>query len=343
MLKIKEIKQTGIWNNFIKQQKYSLFVQAEEYGDFFKSLNEKKWIFGLYVDDKLIGGSLVVSTHAKRGNFLYLPYGPVLDYKNKPEYLKFFTEFLFKFARENDYDFVRVNPFVSDNQEIRNLFKKNKYKPAPMHVLAENTVLIDLEGKTEEELLKAMNKNHRNLIRRCQREGVRIEVSTSLDDLEKFNQLHDETAKRHNFHRFSKEYIKKEFIVFKNKDEVKIYLAYLNDGRLDSAAIIMTFGNMSAYRHGASLMLNKKVPSSYLIQWQAILDAKNNQQKWYNFWGVAPKNASKNHPFKGITHFKKGFGGFQKDILHCQDLIVSKKYILNWLIETGRRIKRGFN
>jgi lipid II:glycine glycyltransferase (peptidoglycan interpeptide bridge formation enzyme) len=63
--------------------------------------------------------------------------------------------------------------------------------------------------------------------------------------------------------------------------------------------------------------------------------------KFYNFWGIA-KEGDKKHPFYGITHFKKGFGGFEKDLLPAHDLKVSFKYWIDYVIETLRRIKRGF-
>jgi lipid II:glycine glycyltransferase (peptidoglycan interpeptide bridge formation enzyme) len=210
-----------------------------------------------------------------------------------------------------------------------------------MHILAENTWLLDLT-KSEEELLAEMEKGHRYLIRRCEKDGVKITKSNNLDDLKLFNQLHDETAKRHKFHRFPKEYVEKEFASFAQHNQSLIFNAYLPDGRLDSSAIIMFYGNMSAYRHGASLGLDNKLPTSYLLQWEAIKEAKRRGMKWHNFWGITPEKAGKKHPFYGITHFKKGFGGEQLNLIHCQDLPITKKYWVNWIIETIRSIKRGF-
>ena len=117
--------------------------------------------------------------------------------------------------------------------------------------------------------------------------------------------------------------------------------AYLPDSSLDSSAIIMYYGSMAAYRHGASLNINKKLPTSYLLQWEAICEAKKRGIKYYNFWGIAPENSPK-HPFHGITHFKKGFGGYSRELMHCHDLPITNKYYINWFVESIRRIKRGF-
>lgn len=339
-MEIKQIENKKEWEEFILKQPDTLFVQSFQYGEFYKRIGENYWIFGLYESGNLIGGALVVSVHAKRGNFLFIPYGPILDFGDNSK-LKEFTDFIKKFAKENNYDFIRISPFIDDNEHNKKIFKSVGFKDAPIHILAETTWILNLEP-TEEELFSKMNKNHRNLISRCQREDVFIDKSITEKALNDFNNLHDITAKRHNFHRFSKNYISEEFLSFKDSDQTLIFNGYLKDKQLDSSAIIMLYGNTAVYRHGASSNLIKQISTSYLLQWEAIKEAKRRGLKYYNFWGIAPENSSTKHPFKGITHFKKGFGGFQKDLLHCQDLSISWRYKINWLIETLRSIKRGF-
>jgi len=339
-MQIREVTDKQEWEEFVLKQDYTLFVQSSHYGNFYEKQGEKSWLFGIYDNNVLVGGSLVVSTHAKRGSFLYLPYGPILDFHDQEKLIEF-TNFLKNFAKENKYEFIRVSPFIDDSPENRGVFKKAGYRNAPMHILAETTWLLDL-SLSENDLLKGMKKNHRNLIRRCKREKVQVKKFTNNQGLEEFNRLHEVTSKRHKFHRFSDQYVSNEFNSFVPHEQSLILHAYLSDKTLDSSAVVMYYGNMAAYRHGASLNAYKKIPTSYLLQWEAIKEAKSRGMKWYNFWGIAPEDAPKNHPFKGITHFKKGFGGEQKDLLHCQDLPVSFIYWFNWGIETLRRIKRGF-
>lgn len=328
------------WDNFFKKQEFTPFVQSSKYIDFYSSIEEKGFILGIFDENTLVGGSVIVTTHAKRGNFLYLPYGPILPPNKTDEALKIFIDFLKKYSKKNGFDFIRVSPFLESTKENRQLFANVGFRPAPMHVLAENTWLLDITSD-EETLLKNMNKNHRNLIRRCEREGVIIKKSIDSKKLLNLGTLLETTAKRHNFIRFSDRYIQSEFKAFLPND-VMLFEAYLPDGSLDGSAVILFYGTMAAYRHSASLNLNSKLPSSYLLQWQVIQEAKKRGLKWYNFWGIAPENASKEHPFFGITHFKKGFGGQKKDLLHCQDLPISSKYWFNFIIESIRRIKRGF-
>jgi peptidoglycan pentaglycine glycine transferase (the first glycine) len=341
LMEIKQLKNTNQWSDFLVKQTFSPFVQAPAYADFYAYMDEKSWIFGIFDDNILVGGSLVVGTHAKRGNYLYLPYGPILPDVNTVQALEKLKNNLLDLAKSEGMDFVRISPFIDNTRENELLYKNSNFRPAPMHVLAENTWLLDISDN-KEVLLSKMKKNHRNLIRRCEREGVKINIKIDNTGLKQFGKLFDETVKKHNFHRFSDKYINNEFTAFAKKRSAIYIEAYLPNGQLDAAAIFMFYGNMACYRHSASLNLDKKLPTSYLIQWSAILEAKKRGIKWYNFWGVAPNSESKKHPFYGITHFKKGFGGYQKDLLHCQDYVLTKKYWFNWIIESLRRIRRGF-
>lgn len=334
------------WENFIKQQPFSLFTQSAHYADFHRSMGEEGWIWGVFNDhEELIGGTLIISVHARRGSFLFVPYGPVwsptLDLATQTEAALALFQKAKTYGQANNYHFIRVSPFAPDSAEIQARYRKLGFRPAPMHMLAEHTWLLDLQP-TEDELLANMEKNHRNLIRRCQKEGVTVTFSSDATAVADFNRLHDITAARHKFHRFSANYIKQEFDAFAPSQQAVIGRAYLADGTLDSAAVFMYYGTMSAYRHGASLMTDKKIPTSYLLQWEAIRLARTQGMHWHNFWGIAPDNASAKHPFFGITHFKKGFGGQPHSLLHCQDKPLSWWYWPNWIIETARSIKRGF-
>jgi len=313
MYEIKQIQNKSEWEQFLQKQEFTPMTQSWKYGEFYKTQGEKFWCFGVYEYENLIAGAMVLSVHARRGNFLFVPYGPIIT-KDKKHVLQMITGRLKKLAEEKGYSFIRVSPFEDLVEET--IYKEAGYRKAPIHILAETTWLLDLRAD-EKEMLMTMNKNHRNLIHRCQREGVRVLVSTHSKHLHDFNTLHDITAKRHHFVRFSDEYVAREFQAFDDDKEVLVLRAYLPalntshseagepDGTLDSSAVVYYYSNMAAYRHGASLMQDKKLPTSYLLQWTAIQEAKKRGIRYYNFWGIAPEDAPKNHPFKGITHFKK--------------------------------------
>ena len=219
------------------------------------------------------------------------------------------------FAKKEGYDFVKASPFIDETQQSEILFKRIGFRPAPLHVLAETTWLLDV-SPDEETILMNMKKNHRNLIRRCKREGVRIEIHTDDEALNRFNDMHDEVVRRHNFHRFSRKYIEDEFHALVKHGEAAIFEAYLPDGRwmpVQSLCFLVPWPIIAIVHH---LIWIRNYQLRISIQWAVIQEAKKHGCTDYNFWGIAPKDAGKDHPFYGITHFKKGFGGRQKDCLH---------------------------
>lgn len=46
----------------------------------------------------------------------------------------------------------------------------------------------------------------------------------------------------------------------------------------------------------------------YLLQWEAMQDAKQQEMHFYDFWGAAPENAQgRESNWAGFTRFKMGF------------------------------------
>jgi peptidoglycan pentaglycine glycine transferase (the first glycine) len=110
-------------------------------------------------------------------------------------------------------------------------------------------------------------------------------------------------------------------------------------GEYVSTAFVVYANGSGFYHHGAS---NQKFPSitaSEAVQWAAIKEAKARGCERYNFWGIVPEEAVK-HPWHGLSKFKRGFGGFAEGYIHAQDIPLTSKYWLNYLVEKIRKIRR---
>jgi len=53
---------------------------------------------------------------------------------------------------------------------------------------------------------------------------------------------------------------------------------------------------------------NRNLMATYLLQWKAIIRAKEKNCKYYDFWG-APEEISESDRMWGVYKFKIGFGG----------------------------------
>lgn len=338
MLVCEGIRDKQIWDSFIISQPHHTFLHSWAWGEFNDVMGDKVSRFGVYENKELVAASSVTKVHAKRGNFLFIPHGPLIRQDCEEQaILEILINELKKLGEQKDISFIRISPILEDTQENRNLFTQFGFRPAPIHMHAETTWTLDLTP-SEEELLAGMRKTTRNLIRRAVKEGVEIREGTSEKDVEIFNTLYQETVAKHHFTPFSLPYIKSQIKIFGVDNHGKIFTAWHNNEPLASAVVIF-YGNSAFYHHGASRV--SKIPAAYLLQWEAMREAKRRGHAFYNFWGIVKEDAPRKHPWQGITLFKKGFGGFQTDYMHAQDLPLSWKYWPNYLLETIRRVKRG--
>lgn len=335
-IQIKEIADKQLWESFLLSCDNPPFLQSWNAANQGKALGEDSVKLGIYADNSLKGVALVTLVRAKRGNFLYLPYGPVLKEFDE-DLICSLTTYLSKWGREEGFDFIRMAPYLERSEPVEKIFASLGYRIAPIHMLSETVWKLDL-SPTEDELLMNMRKTTRNLIRRAIKDGVAVSKSTNSEDIDAFVKLMNETHKRHHFVPYPSELYYKQVEAFKADDEVVVFRG-IHDKQTIASSIVMYYGNAASYHHGASTP--SKVPVAYLIQWEAIREAKRRGCKEYSFWGIVETD-DKNHPFYGITKFKKGFGGEVRHLIFAQDYPLSKKYYLTYLIETARRIKRGF-
>ena len=223
--------------------------------------------------------------------------------------------------------FIRVSPLMSDLPENRDIFSSLCFRKAPLYIHPESAWILEID-RDEEDLLSEMRKTTRYSIRKAQNDGVKTHISGKSEDIERFWKLYEITAKRQDFVSYSKKFIETEFKSFGDN-----IFWVLNEY---AAAVIVLNENEGFYHHGAS---THHPTASYAVQWEAIKELRRRGRKWYNFWGVwnDPKS-----PQAGLSNFKRGFGGFEESYVKTQDLPLSAKYWINYIVESARKKQRGF-
>jgi lipid II:glycine glycyltransferase (peptidoglycan interpeptide bridge formation enzyme) len=338
MITLKEIINKKTWEEFILYQPEANFLQSWAWGEFHKILGKKIFRTGFFEKEKLVGVMLSIIEPAKRGKYLTVPGGPIINWKNESLTKEYIGQ-LGQIAKENNCVFVRVRPQLKSDEFSKNMFKNSGFIKAPMHLHAELTSQLDIT-KTEDELLINMRKGTRYEIKRAIREGVKISASKDEKEIKKFYDLQIETAKRQKFIPFSYKFLHEQFKIFANSGNALLYGAELQN-KLLAQAFVIFYGKEAVYHYGASTDEGRKHPGAYLIQWEAIKEARKREIMRYNFWGVSPLEKP-DHRFAGLSLFKRGFGGEDFEYLHAQDLIIDyPKYLINYAIETVRRIIRN--
>lgn len=335
---VKDITSKKTWEDFLSKHPETNFLQSWYWGQFHEVLGHKIKRSGFIKDDKLVGVMLSVIENAKRGKYLTVPGGPIIDWKDDVIVKQFAGE-VKRIAKTERCVFIRVRPQLESNDFSKNLFKDLGFINAPMHLHAELTSQLDITP-TEEQLLVNMRKATRYEIKKAISLGIKIETKSNLKTIQKFYDLQLQTAKRQKFVPFPYNFLSEQFKVFLEDNQAILFSAKLGN-KLLAQAFIIFYGAETDYHYGASTEEGRKFPGAYLIQWEAIKEAKKRGLRIYNFWGVAPEG-DKDHRFSGLSLFKRGFGGADFEYLHAQDLIINyPRYLFNYSVEFLRkRIRR---
>jgi len=343
-MEIQEIKDKNEWEDFASQCPNKTFCQSWNWGEFNRAMGDNCWRLGVYSENILIAIAQVLKISAKRGTFIFLPHGPIFKEENrKKEVISILLAHLKILGKENKADFIRLAPLLERTEENINVFKNLGFRTAPIHMHPELTWELDLTD-SEEEILANMRKTTRYLIRQGEKnEDVIVEKSKNYDDLKAFEDVYKITADRHSFVPFSMKYLKNELEAFGNDNQIVIFSGKYN-GEIVASAMVIYWSNGAFYHQGASSLKYPKIPVSYLVQWEAIKEAKKRNCKTYNFWGIAPESeleAKENHPWKGLSLFKKGFGGYKKEYVKTQDYPLKLKYWAIYIFEEIRKKQRN--
>lgn len=343
-LEIREINDKTLWEEFLASVdvKEKTFLQSWNWGEFQANLGEKVFRLSIFEADNLKAVCLIIRVKAKRGTFLLIPHGPIVKGIDKAQAMQFLLPELKKIAKKEKCCFIRVAPIWSRGEENEKIFKDLGFKASPMHIHPELSWVLDLK-RSEAELLADMRKTTRYLIKKGENdEDLQIIKSQDIKDIAIFNQLYQKTVARHDFTPFSLNYLEKEFISFAKDNQAVIFLAKYKNEYL-AASVIIFWAGIGFYHQGASQQ--SKVPAAYLMQWQAISEAKRRGCSLYNFWGIADVTTEeelKNHPWRGLTLFKKGFSGEVIAYTKTQDYPITIRYWAVRAFEILRKKKRGF-
>lgn len=336
MIKIQPLTDKIAWEQFVLSSPQGSFLQSWNWGEFNQSLGHKIFRLGFYQQNKLRGVVLLIKKLARRGSYLECPAGPIIPWQ-PPSYFAAFVAEVKKIAQQQRVAFVRVRPNILDTDRYRSILRQQQFIPAPMHLHAQTTWVLDITPSAED-LLKNMRKTTRYSIRKAQKLGVKIEKSIAEKDIEILYRLQLETVKRHKFTPFPKKYFLQQLRAFKADNQIQLFKAVYRQQVL-AISFIIFYGQEAIYHYSGSSSRMGQIPASYLLQWQAIREAKQRGLKRYNFWGIA-KTDNPKHRFAGVTRFKKGFGGYRLDLLPAHDLPVNFFYWPVYFFETFRKYQR---
>lgn len=333
------------WTKIVKKYPEANFLQSPEYG----RMNE---ILGAKVVTEDFEGkarALMIVRDAKRGRYLEIPCGPLLDFDDAKLVGEVFAK-IREVAKREKCVFVRIRPQLYATEENLKLLAGLGLVRSPMHLAAEHTVMIDL-SLSEEALLAGMRRQTRYEVRRADKFGIGVERNNSEELFREFHQVQLETAKRQDFVPPSLKVLLAEREAF--RDKIWIYVARVGENKEAQAkfpeckvgepiayGLIIGDEVEADYYEAASTELNRKLPGAYALLWQVMRDMKKAGYERFNLWGIAPAGQP-NHRYAGVTTFKTGFGGEVVEFVPAHDLVISRtRYMADYAFETLRKKRR---
>ena len=335
-LQLKLVENKTQWEAFVTSRPESNFLQSWNWGQFEISLGKKVFYLGLFQGENLVGVCLATKEPAKRGPYLAIAGGPLIDFQSNKQKNLLFSH-LETLAKKEGCWFIRLRPQLLKSTGNAKTFKTLGYKPSPMHMTADLTIELDL-SLSQEELLAKMRKNTRYEIKKSTKLNVEVVQSNNPEDIQEFHHHQVNLAKKHRFVPFSLKFFSKQFQAFSSDNQVSLFHSYQGKKLLASAFVIFYAGE-AAYHYGISTPDNHRLPGSYAALWAAILEAKKRGLARFNLWGVAPEKAI-GHRFYGVRIFKTGFGGQEVAYLPAMDKPTSPLYWLTYFFEKLRASRR---
>ena len=163
---------------------------------------------------------------------------------------------------------------------------------------------LNVDGKTEDELMSFFSSKTRYNIRLAARKGVEVKI-TGKDGLDAFSSLMIETGVRDNFVTRPRSYF--ERLLTNLGEHARLYMAFHN-GVPIAGTLAIWYGDKVWYLYGASSNQHRNLMPNYALQWEMIKWAIEKGCRIYDFRGVSG-DLSEDNPLYGLYRFKRGFNG----------------------------------
>lgn len=349
---------------------YKSFYQTPEIASLRESNGWVPYYFGVRENGKLKAAIMMTAHPAFLGkSVFYSPGGPLVDFEDTAT-LDFFIRHLKKYMKSHNGYVFHIEPYYEliqrdrdgevvaggfDHRAVTNNLAHLGFQKLPHSDAPQYEFVLDIDGRTPEELLASFKRNTRNHIRKAEKQGVKVR-ELKKSELPRFKKITESTSARRHFTDKPLSYYEKMYDLFHARGEVQFIIAEVNRPVSDtppsdpassepspditpapdivsnpditepldlSAAMFMTYGDEVIYLFsGSDERYMREYNAQYLIQWHMIKYAAEHGFKHYNFYGIGglPDPSSPNY---GIYDFKKGFGGHVVELLGAYELPIS--------------------
>lgn len=306
----------------------------------------------------ILGRSISIRGFAPRLRLMYIPKGPLLRDWSEAGLRGQVLEDLRSLARRQGAIFIKMDPDVRLGigiprsseatedplgQDVIADLQARGWRLSNEQVQFRNTALIDLT-LPEEALLAQMKQKTRYNIRLAARKEVTIRVGTPAD-LDLLYRMYAETCVRDGFVIRDEDYYRtvwETFMSRKTANETRTSQPAIHpanhsinpmaealiaevEGEPVAAVVVFRFAGKAWYLYGMSREAHRDKMPNHLLQWEAMVRAKQAGCLTYDLWG-APDEFTEDDPMWGVFRFKQGLGCEVIRLIGAWDLPVRPLY-----------------
>lgn len=250
---------------------------------------------------------------------LYAPRGPLVDWGDAHWRGKVLSD-LQLLARKQKAIFLKMDPELitgeanpagaeirpeRNGEQVLAELKGGGWRLSSEQIQFRNTVILDLHEDEDAWLAKMKQKTRYN-IRLAERKGVRVRVGVE-EDLPGLYRMYAETSVRDGFVIRDEMYYLTLWRSFMKQGFAEPLIAEV-DGEPVAAIILFLFAEKAWYLYGMSRDAHREKMPNYLLQWEAMRQAKARGCTQYDLWG-APDVFDESDSMWGVFRFKEGLGG----------------------------------
>lgn len=306
-------QQRSQWDQFVAQHPGGHLLQSWSWGELKAFFGWSPLRLALWDGERIVAAAQVLRRTMSHvplclGHMAYIPKGPVIDW-SQPALVETFFSLLHPCLRKQGaltlhIDLGMEQEDTHDSPAIQYLKELNLH---PVHsIQPKRTILLDLLAD-EETLLSQMKPKCRYNIGLAARKGVTVRVATTSEEVRQWYKLYLVTSARDNFGIHTLDYYLRAWELFAACDELRLFLAE-HDGRLLAGIFVAVFAGQAIYLYGASGNEDRHLMPNYALQWEAILWAKRQGARLYDFWGI-PDTDDADEAMAGVYRFKRSWGG----------------------------------
>ena len=160
MNKIIDAESKSEWDGFVSNLTEANFLQSWDFYEFHLARGKKVFRRLVFDNDTIVGAWAGVVETARRGTYLAIAGGPLIDWSDKKLVQAVFDD-IHKKGMEAGCVFVRVRPQLELSEKSLKLMESLGLKKAPMYLSVEYAGILDLT-KSEEEILAGASQGFRS-------------------------------------------------------------------------------------------------------------------------------------------------------------------------------------